>query len=383
MAVLNYNPLLNIGDPVTAALLAQAEGAVVSPFSNQLTTTGLVPMSDIPAQPTAPVVKTPAAEPLLPPAAPSSQQGVSSSESPATSGDYEAEPLDVAGFRSGWDPNNMPHGFSPFSEFSPSKYRPGTPEEIAEQYATSILGAQPKGAAIGDIFSQPFSRTLGQHFERQESIPSFLLGAVPGGGFVASGLLGAISDANMNQLANDYAKSQMGIPGYSVGMYGGQPFSISPGLFGSRALSGTLPPGITVSDIERMGQLAQGINPYGGGGGGLNFLGGSMRGTGIGGYTQSGNYVDEHGNISAMGTWSAMEDLAEAWGVTVNDAQDALASARSGESNLESALSDAPVAAPQPLPAAPQVSEDGSVGGSLDGSEDWGGAYDSGADGYL
>ena len=332
MAVLNYNPLLNIGDPVTAALLAQAEGAVVSPFADQLTATGLVSMPDIPAQPTAPVVETPAAEPLLPPAALSLQQGMSSSESPATFSDYEAEPLDVAGFRSGWDPNNMPSGFSPFSEFSPVGR--GTPEEIAEQYAASILGAQPKGAAIGDIFSQPFSRTLGQHFERQESIPSFLLSAVPGAGFIASGLLNAISDANRNQLANDYARSQMGVPGYSVGMYGGQPFSISPGLFGSRALSGTLPPGITVSDIERMGQLAQGINPYGGGG----FLGGSMYGSGIGGYTQSGDYVDEHGNLSAMGTMSAMEALADEWGVTVNDARDALASARSGESNLESAL---------------------------------------------
>ncbi len=377
MAVLNYNPLLNIGDPVTAALLAQAEGAVVSPFSNQLTTTGLVPMPGIPAQPAVPVVETPAAEPLLASAAPPLQQGMPSFAPPATSGDYEAEPLDMAGFRSGWDPSNMPSGFSPFSEFSPS--RPGTAEEIAEQYATSILGAQPKGAAIGDIFSQPFSRTLGQHFAQQESIPSFLLGAVPGGGFVASGLLGAISDANMNQLANDYAKSQLGVPGYSVGMYSGQPFSISPGLFGSRALSGTLPPGITVSDIERMGQLAQGINPYGGGG----FLGGSMYGSGIGGYTQSGNYVDEHGNISAMGTWSAMEDLADEWGVTVNDAQDALASARSGESNLESALTGGVLGESQWSDYGDVVGggDDGGSGGGMGSEGDPGGA--AGFDGWI
>ncbi len=72
MAVITYNPLLGIGDPVQAALLAQATSApVASPFASQMTSTGLLPMPGIPAQatnlaaaapvevvePTAPVVR--------------------------------------------------------------------------------------------------------------------------------------------------------------------------------------------------------------------------------------------------------------------------------------------------------------------------------------
>jgi hypothetical protein len=72
MAIINYNPLLGIGDPVQAALLAQATSAPVqSPFASQMTSSGLLPMPGIPAQatnlqaaapveaiePTAPVVR--------------------------------------------------------------------------------------------------------------------------------------------------------------------------------------------------------------------------------------------------------------------------------------------------------------------------------------
>lgn len=339
MAVITYNPLLGIGDPVQAALLAQATGApVASPFASQMTSTGLLPMPGIPAQATnlqaaAPVeVVEPTAPVVRRTVAPAPMVDDTGTNAPAGS------EFAVTDYQQGFA--QTPEFFSDFDTFSQNYDQAVdtvSPAEIADAYRDEVLGNREDAYKVGNIFDQPISQTLGQVFANPSAAPGMLLGAGMGmgGGLLASGFLNAMDRMSTGQLARDYAMAQQGVPGYSVGYIGGSPYSIGPGLFGiGRTVRGNVPVGITIDDIERMGKISQGINPFGDGGG---FVGGGMYG-GPGGYTEDGGYVDHLGNYSAMGTMGALEDLADKFGVTTSDAKGALDQARDGKRNLTAAM---------------------------------------------
>tara|TARA_Y100001938_G_scaffold147870_1_gene230104 strand:+ start:558 stop:1652 length:1095 start_codon:yes stop_codon:yes gene_type:complete len=339
MAVITYNPLLGIGDPVQAVLLAQATSAPVqSPFASQMTSSGLLPMSGIPAQATnleaaAPVeVVEPTAPVVQRTVAPAPMADDTGMDAPAGSN------LAVSDYQQGFA--QTPEFFPDFENFIDNYQSPdgkiASAMTVADAYRDEVLGNRADAYKVGNIFEQPISQTMGQMFSNPNAAPGMLLGTGfgMGGGLLASGFLNAMDRMNTGNLAYDYAMSKMAQPDYSVGTIGGTPYSIGPGLFGlGRSLRGNVPFDITIDDIERIGKISRGINPFGDGG----FVGGGMYG-GPGGYTEDGGYVDGRGNYSAMGTMGALEDLADKFGVSTSDAKSALDQARAGESDLSDAM---------------------------------------------
>lgn len=416
MAVLSYNPLLNIGDPVQAALLAQAEGsAVQSPFAAQMTPTGLIPMPDIPAQPT--TVASAEVPDIVEPTAPVVARTIASL-TPMSGGEPQTAPtagIPASAYVTGFPTDSMPRFFNEFE--APVAYdqidglladNVVSPQEIADAYAEGVLGRRAEAYKVGNVFDQPVSTTLSQMFSNPNTVAGNILGMGLGlgGGLLGSALMNAVDRTVTGKIANDYAMYSQGVPGYSVGKIGDTPYSISPGLFGyGQVLTGNVPIGMTISDIERMGQMARGVNPYGDGG----FLGGSMFGSGIGGYTENGMFVGPDGTMSAFGTMSNAQALADEHGLSLNEALDALGAARRGDMGLSDALGRAVYsnyslglddeafadAIGQASAAATTAAEldqadadDGASGGgsttdSDDGDGPWAGAYDSGEDGYL
>jgi hypothetical protein len=406
MAALSYNPLLNIGDPVQAALLAQAEGnAVQSPFAAQMTPTGLIPMPDIPAQPT--TVASAEVPDIVEPTAPVVARTIASL-TPMSGGEPQTAPtagIPASAYVTGFPTDSMP-GF--FNEFE-APIGLASPQEIADAYAEGVLGRRAEAYKVGNVFEQPISTTLSQMFANPNTVAGNILGMGLGlgGGLLGSALMNAVDRTVTGKIANDYAMYSQGVPGYSVGKIGDTPYSISPGLFGyGQVLTGNVPIGMTISDIERMGQMARGVNPYGDGG----FVGGSMFGSGIGGYTENGMFVGPDGTMSAFGTMSNAQALADEHGLSLNEALDALDAARRGDMGLSDALlggnlysaytlglddTDFADAIGQASAAATTAAEldqadadDGASGGGSttgddDGDDSWAGAYDSGADGYL
>ncbi len=405
MAVLSYNPLLNVGDPVQAALLAQAEGsAVQSPFADAMTPTGLIPMPDIPAQPT--TVASAEVPDIVEPTAPVVARTIAS-PTPMSGGEPQTAPtagIPASAYVTGFPTDSMPRFFNDFE--APVAYdqidglladNVVSPQEIADAYAEGVLGRRAEAYKVGNVFDQPISTTLSQMFSNPNTVAGNILGMGlgSGGGLLGSALMNAVDRTVTGKIANDYAMYSQGVPGYSVGKIGDTPYSISPGLFGyGQVLTGNVPIGMTISDIERMGQMARGINPYGDGG----FLGGSMFGSGVGGYTEDGMFVGPDGTISAMGTMGNAQALADQYGLSLNQTLDALGTARNGEMGLSDALGGAvydsynlgvddaafadAIGEASAADAAAAGSDTG--GGSTTGGDDsWDGAYDSGADGYL
>lgn len=337
MAVLAYNPLLNIGDPVQVALLARTEDSnIQSPFADAMTPTGLIPMPDIPAQPT--TVASAEVPDIVEPTAPVVARTIAS-PTPMSGGEPQTAPtagIPASAYVTGFPADSMPRFFNEFE--APAGL--ASPQEIADAYAEGVLGRRAEAYKVGNVFDQPISTTLSQMFSNPNTVAGNILGMGLGfgGGLLGSALMNAVDRTVTGKIANDYAMYSQGVPGYSVGKIGDTPYSISPGLFGyGQVLTGNVPIGMTISDIERMGRMARGVNPYGDGG----FLGGSMFGSGVGGYTEDGMFVSPDGSISAFGTMGNAQALADEYGLSLNQTLDALSAARGGEMGLTDALGGA------------------------------------------
>jgi hypothetical protein len=187
-----------------------------------------------------------------------------------------------------------------------------SPTALADMYAASIPQSK-------SVLSGISGRPLGETFE------NWVSGTGPIGGMLsmASGIPGwgyaldAIGDYTKGKQAGHYAMSQQGVPGYSAGMIGGNPFTISPGLFGL-GVTGNV--NVDVGTIQNMQAVAAGIDPNTG----LSLV----SGTGQGGYNEAGDWVDEYGNVMG-GTMESAQDLADKHGISLGDALAALADAHS------------------------------------------------------
>ena len=184
---------------------------------------------------------------------------------------------------------------------------------------------------LGDVFSQPLSKTLDQVFSRPETIPGALLGMVVPGATIG---LTAMSRANERTQAYNRAMTEMNQPGYSYGTINGQQYSISPGPFGyGRVMSGVVPDWFDIDMHDKMQSLELGIEPGTG-----EALSGFSKG--VGGYNSKGQFVDAYGNVSAMGSMQNAQNLADEKGISLEGARKSLTTARRGILSLEQALLD-------------------------------------------
>lgn len=324
--MVTFPSLLNIGEP----LIFQGVPAprTVSPFASQLTSTGLLPLPAVPTAAPVPV-PTPApaaapapAEPLLP-SGPNFRRSLFSFRDSET-------PTDAVDFTSNLTaPSTQALGAAEAFGFTA-----GTPDEIASAYAdqrADEVSPRMSFNNLGDVFSQPLSKTLDQVFSRPEAVPGALLGMVVPGATIG---LTAMSRANERTQAYNRAMTEMGQPGYSYGTINGQKYSISPGPFGyGRVMSGVVPDWFDIDMHDKMQSLELGIEP----GTGETLSGFSK---GIGGYNSKGQFVDAYGNVSAMGSMQNAQNLADEQGISLEGARKSLTTARQGILSLEQALLD-------------------------------------------
>ena len=99
-------------------------------------------------------------------------------------------------------------------------------------------------------------------------------------------------------------------------------FSITPGLFGDRVLSGVVPDWFDIDTAEKMSAVQAGLDPTTG----ENLSGFTA---GHGGYNSKGQFVDAFGNISAMGSMKDLQTLAtQQFNGNIAEARTALTNAR-------------------------------------------------------
>lgn len=175
-------------------------------------------------------------------------------------------------------------------------------------------------SVLSDVFDQPIGTTI-DNVITSATTPSNLVGSLTGS--TALGLLSKqMGQYNMGNLAYDRAMELQRVPGYSTGQIDGQMFSISPGLFGGRAISGVVPDWFDIDTAEKMSAVQAGLDPTTG----ENLSGFTA---GHGGYNSSGQFVDAFGNISAMGSMKDLQTLAtQQFNGNIADARTALTNAR-------------------------------------------------------
>ena len=211
------------------------------------------------------------------------------------------------------------------------------PADVAEAAAEAARNeydrANPSAfSTLENIADQPLSTTLNNFLDATFNSPAGLMGAITG-----SSLFGMAANAfgrqSVGQLAYNRAMELQGVPGYTTGTLGGKMYSISPGLFGGRVLSGNVPSWFDIDTAERMSAVNAGLEP----GTGVGLSGFTP---GVGGYNSKGQFVDAYGNISSMGTMQNAINLANERNISLLGARQALSTARVGKLSLEQALLD-------------------------------------------
>lgn len=193
---------------------------------------------------------------------------------------------------------------------------------MAEQaYPTTTLRQDVQG-----LFSDP-AQALTNYVNDPVSMPaSFLsMAGVP----MASSLLRSMGRANVSNLGNIQAMTEMNVPGYEFGSINGDRYGIAPGLLGGRALSGVVPSWFDIDMHDQMLAHQNDINS-----GNIHVTDPTTQA----GYNQQGQYVDQFGNIAAMGTMSDAQKLAQNNNISLNQARLALERARSTDEPLRRLL---------------------------------------------
>ncbi len=193
---------------------------------------------------------------------------------------------------------------------------------LASQNAQAAYSNQNPGmfSALSDVFDQPIGTTI-DNVMANATTPTNLVGSLTG-----STVLGQLSkqmgQLNVGNLAYDRAMELQGVPGYSTGQIDGQMFSITPGLFGDRVMSGVVPDWFGIDTAEKMSAVQAGLDPTTG----ENLSGFTA---GHGGYNAQGQFVDAFGNLSAMGSMKDLQTLAnQQFKGNITDARTALTDAR-------------------------------------------------------
>jgi len=193
---------------------------------------------------------------------------------------------------------------------------------LASQNAQAAYSNQNPGmfSALSNAFDQPIGTTI-ENVIANATTPTNLVGSLTG-----SSVLGAVANKmgqlNVGNLAYDRTMELRGVPGYSTGQIDGQMFSITPGLFGDRVLSGVVPDWFDIDTAEKMSAVQAGLDPATG----ENLSGFTA---GHGGYNAQGNFVDAFGNISVMGNMQDLQNLAtQQFNGNISKARTALTNAR-------------------------------------------------------
>ena len=142
-------------------------------------------------------------------------------------------------------------------------------------------------------------------------------------GPLGGAVLDAVGAYNTNKQAYNRAHAQMGTPGYSYGMLDGQHYSVAPGMFGSRSISGTVPDWFDVDMADTLQNYQMG----------LDAAGNATTDVGSARFSSDGYLSTPFGNDVAL--YDDVAALAKEYGVSYDIAYDAIHSANAGEGTLD------------------------------------------------
>jgi len=124
---------------------------------------------------------------------------------------------------------------------------------LAERYAADMAPVSKPSLSLLDSWkSGGFGGVLSNLTSEPTDLIGHVLSPFPGGGMAIGAALRGIRDYTQGRIDRDYAKEQLGVKGYNAFTYDGAPFSISPGIFGGRAITagGLVPDWLTVDMVE-------------------------------------------------------------------------------------------------------------------------------------
>ena len=206
-----------------------------------------------------------------------------------------------------------------FADFTPTTVGP---EAIASEYAKSVSDAmkadRPSLFSAG-LLENPVS-TISNYMSRPENIMGAVIGAPTGS------ILEAVSNYNMKNQAYNRAMAEMGQPGYSYGMFDGQPYSTGMTSFGTRGIYGTVPDWFDVDSADALENYSRG----------LDVDGNPTIDVGTARFSPDGFLSTPFG--SDVATPEDIEALAREYGLTYDETRDAVNRAESGDGDLESNL---------------------------------------------
>ena len=206
-----------------------------------------------------------------------------------------------------------------FADFTPTTVGP---EAIASEYAKSVSDAmkadRPSLFSAG-LLENPVS-TISNYMSRPENIMGAVIGAP------TSSILEAVSNYNMKNQAYNRAMAEMGQPGYSYGMFDGQPYSTGMTSFGTRGIYGTVPDWFDVDSADALENYSRG----------LDVDGNPTIDVGTARFSPDGFLSTPFGHDVA--TPEDIEALAREYGLTYDETRDAVNRAESGDGDLESNL---------------------------------------------
>lgn len=237
---------------------------------------------------------------------------------------------------------HSPHpGFSPFSDYQAAIDRdpvgagwafseaPGTSaDQIATGYADQISDQVDKNKEQHGLFSGGLLNTLSNplaavsnYFDHPTSFLSPMM--TPLFGPMGGAVLDAVGAYNLKTQAYNRAHAQMGTPGYSYGMLDGQHYSVEPGMFGSRSISGTVPDWFDVDMADTLQNYQMG----------LDAAGNATTNAGTARFSPDGYLSTPFGNDVAL--YDDVAALAKEYGVSYDIAYDAIHAANAGEGTLD------------------------------------------------
>jgi hypothetical protein len=237
---------------------------------------------------------------------------------------------------------HSPHpGFSSFSDYQAAIDRdpvgagwafseaPGTSaDQIATGYADQISDQVDKNKEQHGLFSGGLLNTLSNplaavsnYFDHPTNVVSPMM--APLFGPLGGAVLDAVGAYNTNKQAYNRAHAQMGTPGYSYGMLDGQHYSVEPGMFGSRSISGTVPDWFDVDMADTLQNYQMG----------LDAAGNATTDVGSARFSSDGYLSTPFGNDVAL--YDDVAALAKEYGVSYDIAYDAIHSANAGEGTLD------------------------------------------------
>jgi len=185
-----------------------------------------------------------------------------------------------------------------------------------------------KNKAQHDFFSGGLLNTLSNplaavsnYFDHPTNVVSPMM--APLFGPMGGAVLDAVGAYHTKKQAYNRAHAQMGTPGYSYGMLDGQNYSVAPGMFGSRSITGTVPDWFDVGMADTLQNYQMG----------LDAAGNATTNAGSARFSPDGFLSTPFGHDVA--SFDDVAALAKEYGVSYNIAYDAIHAANAGEGTLD------------------------------------------------